>query len=103
MLLRAAARYRGHFIIEALLDIYLGNRRASLILIVQIASPCVSHNVSHACRLCVDCVSIASRIRIITETQPTHNKCDVKGATWEHGKQLAFFCLLYLLQYRLLL
>ena len=58
LMLRAAARYRGHLMMEALLILYLGNQRASLIFIIQIVSPCVSP---------------ASRMRIITETRPTHN------------------------------
>jgi hypothetical protein len=58
---------------EALLIHYLGNQRASLILIIQTALPCVSHTVSHASRLRLDCVLNASRMCIITETRPIHN------------------------------
>ena len=48
---------------EALLIHYLGNQRASLILIIQIASACVSrivpHTVSHTPRMRLECVSNA--------------------------------------------
>jgi hypothetical protein len=73
----------GHVIIEALLILYLGNQRASLILIIQIALPYVSrivlHTVSHTPRMRLVCVSNASRMRIITETRPTHNNDEDDG------------------------
>jgi dethiobiotin synthetase len=44
-------------LMEAPLIHYLGNQRASLILITQTALPCVSHTVSHTSRLRLECVS----------------------------------------------
>ena len=58
---------------EALLIHYLGNQRASLILIIQTALPCVPHTVSHTSRKRLECVSNAFRMRTITETRPICN------------------------------
>jgi hypothetical protein len=51
----------GHVIVESLLIHYLGNQRASIILIIQIALPFVSrivpHTVPHTSRTRLECVS----------------------------------------------
>jgi hypothetical protein len=65
VVLRAAARYRGHLMMEALFDIYLGNRRVSLILIVQIVSPCDSPE----SRIRLKCVSDAYHNRNSAHSQ----------------------------------
>jgi hypothetical protein len=76
---------------EALLIHYLGNQRASLILIIQTALPCVSHTVSHASRLRLECVSNVYHnrnaansqqdvLRSLRETRPP-NKAMTLGST----------------------
>jgi hypothetical protein len=68
--LHVAARYRGHRLMEELLNIYLGNRRASLILIIQIVSPC-DYIPSHT-RLA--CVLNAPRMRLECASNAYHNR-----------------------------
>jgi hypothetical protein len=67
--LRAAPRYRSCSEWKHCLILYLGNRRASLILIVQIVSPCVSHTVSHASRMRLGCVLDAYHNRNAAHSQ----------------------------------
>jgi hypothetical protein len=76
---------------EVLLVHYLGNQRASLILIVQIALPCVSrivpHTVSHTSRKRLEFVSNAYHNRNATHSQHNTplfvkvqaNKCKVEA------------------------